>query len=896
MSAPAYTLDPPAPPERVLEGELKAFLFRRSGDPAAQAEVTLLDSLMVTETDSNGAFSIPVSRLSSSSLQLKLRDRQRVVVSQIQLPESILRALNKGRSEMGQPPFMLDHFLSRSLALSAVETASTVPIAVVFEQALGLQLPENKVVVASAGDSNSSERRQLLLSYPVPVGMRVGDKRASFWTQVENASNEGSVRLKWQNTFAEDAQVRIAFARSEGELSAWNGTAESVPQWSGAETNASLVTDFSDCSERGFNSASEGPLTSADESRCGFDRNFFPFAEGVDVFIRVVGESTDEIRFSPVFKIRATNAAPILSPLSGRSTPTNTALLNVPITLNDADTGLECSVALDIVSANQALLLDENILIGGSIPNCTASFFPEDDFSGTSEISVRASDGSLRAATAFKLTVGEWVQEAYIKAPNTSQMAESEGDAFGSVVALSADTLAVGAALEDSNAVTITNGESASADQSSGNSGAVYVYIRSGNFWLQQAYIKASNGDSGDQFGTSIALSGDVLVVGSSREDSNETVITNGSGSSEDNSMADTGAVYVYRRTSGLWSQEAYFKAGSSVVDDRFGESLALHENTIAVGVPSKDSTLSPLSSSGNNTLSNSGSVFVYRRSDAGWNQEAQLEFVHRDSSDQFGNSVALVNDTLAVGVLGDDSDDTAITNGTSAGQDNAITDSGAVFVYRRNGVSWSQEAYLKAVNNRSASVYYGHAVSLSADTLAVGAVNENAKETSITNGASASDDVSLWESGAVYVYRRTGNTWAQEAYIKASNSDEDDHFGSAVSLSATLLAVGAKDESANQSVITTGEIASSDDSAIKSGAVYLYHRTGTLWRQESYIKAVNVGAGDLFGSSVSISDFTLAVGAPGEDSNQTTILNGPTASSDNSSTESGAVYIYRKL
>jgi hypothetical protein len=897
VTAPAYTVDPPDPPEKVLQGELKGVLVRRNGEPAAQLEVALADGLTVTQTDASGQFSIPVAQLVAKSLQLRVRDQQRLITADVNLPESLLSALNKARAEAGKPLF-LNAFSSTGLnAFSAVATPTTVPVPVVFEQALGLQLPENRVMAASASDTKAADRKQLLQTFPVPLNMQVKEKKVLFWTQLENASTASAVRLMWKNMFSELADVRIAFARSEAELAAWNGTAEELPDWSGAAKNANLVTDFSGCTDAASNSASTGPLSSADDTRCGFDRKSFPFSEGVDVFVRVVGESSGELRFSPVFKIAASNAVPVLSPVSARSTPTNTALLNVPVTLNDSDSGLECGVALDIVSSNTALLLDRNIVIGGTVPNCTMSFFPEDDFSGVSEITVRASDGSSRASTGFKLTVGEWVQEAYIKAPNTSQSAESEGDAFGSVLALSGDTLAVGAPREDSNATTITNNVTASFDQSSSNSGAVYVYTRSGISWVQQAYIKAANAMSEDLFGTAVALSGDVLAVGAPQEDSDATTITNGTGTSGTPLVTDSGAVYIYRRTSGSWSQEAYLKAANAGAGDLFGSSLALSDNTIAVGVPLEDSALSTITNgSDDNARPNSGAVFVYRRSDAGWNQEAYLKAINGDADDQFGKSVALSGNTLAVGAVGEDSDDTTITNGATAATDNLIGNSGAVYVFSRNVNVWTQEAYLKAVNNRSANVQFGEALSLVADTLAVGARNENSNQAIVTNGTTASDDISFWESGAVYLYGRTGNEWEQEAYIKASNVDQDDHFGCSVSLASTMLAVGSKDESANQNTITTGEVASSDNNSPKSGAVYIYHRTGGVWRQESYLKAVNVGPDDLFGSSVSIFDFTVAVGASGEDSNQATIINGSAASNDNSSTGSGAVYIYRKF
>jgi membrane-bound inhibitor of C-type lysozyme len=186
----------------------------------------------------------------------------------------------------------------------------------------------------------------------------------------------------------------------------------------------------------------------------------------------------------------------------------------------------------------------------------------------------------------------------------------------------------------------------------------------------------------------------------------------------------------------------------------------------------------------------------------------------------------------------------------------------------------WVQEAYIKASNNDTGD-YFGQGIALSGNTLAVGTHQEDSNQTTITNGnANASGDNSNGISGAVYVYKRTGTTWAQEAYIKASNNDAQDEFGRSVALDNETLVVGSS---------TSG-----------SGAVYVYKRTGTTWAQEAYIKAVNSVSGLGFGSgSLALDNSTLVVGVPGESSNQTTITNGKSASSDTSNSSSGATYVY---
>ncbi len=177
---------------------------------------------------------------------------------------------------------------------------------------------------------------------------------------------------------------------------------------------------------------------------------------------------------------------------------------------------------------------------------------------------------------------------AYIKASNAKK-----DDQFGFTVALSGDgnTMAVGATAEDSAAKGINGNQ---ADHSAINAGAVYVFVRSGGNWVQQAYIKASNAKASDQFGASLALSGDgnTLAVGATGESSSATGV---SGNQADTSMAGAGAVYVFTRSGATWTQQAYVKAsntGEKEDGDQFGYSIAISAdgNTLATGAIAEDS------------------------------------------------------------------------------------------------------------------------------------------------------------------------------------------------------------------------------------------------------------------------------------------------------------------
>ena len=487
----------------------------------------------------------------------------------------------------------------------------------------------------------------------------------------------------------------------------------------------------------------------------------------------------------------------------------------------------------------------------------------------------------ITATTAMLGAIG------YFKASNSHR-----GDNFGYSMALSADgsTLAVGALWDDSGAMGI-NGDA--DDKSENASGAAHLFIRIGNIWSQQAYIKASNTDTSDQFGRSIALSadGNTLAVGTIFEDSATTGINGDEG---DNVASAAGAVYLFSRTGISWSQQAYIKASNTDARDWFGTSVALSDDgdTLAVGAEAEESNATGINGDeSDNSGGNSGAVYLFGRTDGSWTQQAYIKASNAAGGDYFGASVALSadGDTLAVGANEEDSGSTGINGDESENSLNVERSSGAVYLFIRTGSSWSQQAYIKASNTGEYDEF-GGAVALSADgdTLAVGANNEDSAAMGINGDGS---DNSVNNAGAVYLFSRTDSSWSQQAYINASNTGVEDFFGTSVALSADgdTLVVGANDEESAATGINGDE---SDNNASDAGAVYLFIRTGSSWSQQTYIKASNTDADDQFGWSVALSadGDTLAVGANKEGSAAMGI-NGD--ESDNSENGSGAVYLY---
>lgn len=371
-----------------------------------------------------------------------------------------------------------------------------------------------------------------------------------------------------------------------------------------------------------------------------------------------------------------------------------------------------------------------------------------------------------------------WTQQAYIKASNSEA-----GDNFGISVAISGDTLAVGAVGDDSETTGIntTPNDTLAGD----SSGAVYVFIRTGDSWSEQAYIKASNSSGGDQFGNSIALSENTLAVGAKLEGS------------------ASGAVYVYTRSESTWSEQAYIKASNPDNSDRFGHSVSLSGDTLAVGAPEEDSITEGINTTPVDNVSpgNYGAVYVFVRDYTNWNEQAYIKATSIESLDNFGFSVALDGDTLAVGSPYEEASP-------------ASANSGAVYIFTRNNNDWSQQSYIKASNFDKTDLF-GYSVALSGDVLAVGAQQEDSDAVGINDA----ENDSATNTGAVYLFTRVGVDWPQHAYVKPLNTGDSDEFGHSVAIAGDTLAVGAHFEGSS----TTGVNNPYNDSGSNTGAVYVF-------------------------------------------------------------------------
>jgi hypothetical protein len=409
-------------------------------------------------------------------------------------------------------------------------------------------------------------------------------------------------------------------------------------------------------------------------------------------------------------------------------------------------------------------------------------------------------DGNLAGLDVGGVTVyqadasGVWIRQAYLKAANADI-----GDGFGEALAMSGDTLAVGAPLEQ--------GLDGTPDDDSGNGvGAVYVFVRDeSDVWTQQAYLKASNADNGDEFGRFLDLDGDTLVVGAWHEQS--------AGAEEDNSLADAGAAYVFvRDEAGEWSQTAYLKPDEIDTGDLFGGNVTLSGDTLVVGATGEDGVAGDPA---DNSSNNSGAAYVFERDlEGGWSQTAYLKADNADPDDAFGANPVLEGDVLMVAAIGEQSAEPGLPGDPD---DNSGNNVGAVYEFARDiDGNWSQTGYFKA-SNAELGDEFGSAVAYEGDTLVVGARGEAGTDSGV-NGDE--DDSSGSRVGAAYVFFREDGVWRQAAYVKALHPDNQDEFGDAVGFDGNALVITAEGEDSAETGLGGAGL---DNSLNSAGAGYLF-------------------------------------------------------------------------
>jgi hypothetical protein len=263
------------------------------------------------------------------------------------------------------------------------------------------------------------------------------------------------------------------------------------------------------------------------------------------------------------------------------------------------------------------------------------------------------------------------------------------------------------------------------AESKASSAGAVYVFTRSGSVWTQQQKLTASDSAAGIRLGSSAGLSAD-----------GNTLITGARGNG-----VGAGAAYVFTRSGSVWSQQQKLTASDAAAGDYFGSAVAMSGDgaTAVAGAPAK-------------ALS-TGAVYVFTRSGSVWSQEQKLTASDGAGGDSFGTSVATSSDgsTALVGASG------------KAGY------TGAAYAFTRSGVVWTQQAKLTASNGVAADAFGGH-VALSSNG-SVAFVSASGK---------------LDNTGAIYQFTRSGSVWTQATETTSTDAADGDTVGSSISTTGT--------------------------------------------------------------------------------------------------------------
>lgn len=386
-------------------------------------------------------------------------------------------------------------------------------------------------------------------------------------------------------------------------------------------------------------------------------------------------------------------------------------------------------------------------------------------------------------AAAFLLTALSGVTFAdWIQRQKVTSTPRGVGAQFGYSVAIDGNTMVVGARHDSTTAA---------------QAGAAFVFVLTGTIWTQQAILLANDGAAGDEFGYSVAISGDTIVVGAFHDDAPQ---------------ADRGSAYVFVRSGSTWTQQQKLTSGDGIGNDEFGNAVAAAGDTVVIGAHLADLP----------TNADAGSAYHFRRTGTVWSEVQKFVPIQGPNGpilgDRFGGSVAL-GGKLAIGASRDDTPFTA---------------AGAVYVFSASGTNFIFEQKITIPNGTNGDIF-GCSVAIEGNTL-VGGARED------------SDVIGQTAYGAAYVFEFNGTSWESQGKLKASDGSSFDRFGWSVAVSNGVIAVGAQD----------------DDTlaGAEAGSAYVFARSGSAWTETQKLGPSDPVSGDRLGGSVALDSGNLVVGA----------------------------------
>jgi len=368
------------------------------------------------------------------------------------------------------------------------------------------------------------------------------------------------------------------------------------------------------------------------------------------------------------------------------------------------------------------------------------------------------------------------------------------------------------------------------------DAGAAYIFHRTGNnTWDAGTRIVASDAQADDHFGRSVSISGDYVIVGAYLEDG-------GPG----DSLTNAGAAYIFHRTgTNTWDAGIKIVSDDAQAYDWFGWSVSISGDYAIVGARDEDG-------GSGDPFSSAGAAYIFHRTGlTSWIMDAKLIAADQQAGDSFGSSASINDEYAIVGAYFED-----------GGPGDPHHDAGAAYIFHRTGTnSWDTGVKIVA-SDVQAIDRYGNSVSISGDYAIVGAYLED-----------GDPGDPIYAAGAAYIFHRTGtNAWNTGTKIVAPDAQEGDVFGYSVSISGAYAIVGANSEDGGPG-----------DPLSDAGAAYIFQRTGTnAWNTGTRFAASDAQEGDNFGFSVASSGGYAIVGASSEDGGEGDPIS-----------DAGAAYLY---
>lgn len=399
------------------------------------------------------------------------------------------------------------------------------------------------------------------------------------------------------------------------------------------------------------------------------------------------------------------------------------------------------------------------------------------------------------------------------------------------------------------------------------NMGSAYIFEKTGiEDWTFVQKIYNSDQDDYDRFGWSVAIDGDMAVVGAYGEDED---------ASDANTRSKAGSAYIFKRgVDGVWTQMQKIVASDRAVNDEFGWSVDISDSTVIVGAHFEGHNVA-----GGAYEYHAGSAYIFdlgvggvwtqtqkivgsRRADDHYYPDGRPDPTEEDLSDLFGGSVGISGNYIVVGSHNHDYGPGGVGTGLAWNQ-------GCAYIFERTGGVWAEVKQIHS-SVRTAWDRFGYAVDIDTNVIIVGVWSEDENE---------SEGSSLKNAGGAYIFERNlAGTWLQIQKLDASDRTTGDHFGIEVAIDGNFLVVGAEQED-----IDGG--GGFGDTLSNAGAAYIFSKDGAgVWTEIQKVTASDRHNLDLMGQSVGISGTNIIVGAWQQDYDQL----GETFIED-----AGAAYIY---